>query len=73
MSFIGGGNGASQVISRYLYSQSDLKSFGYVYKFDVVIYLLVCLSTLAVCAFISYRIVKKSSSQNIIEDMNYIE
>lgn len=72
VSFIGG-YGASQIISRYLYSQSDLKNFGYVYKFDVVIYLLVCLSTLAVCAFISYWIVKKSSSKNIIEDMNYIE
>lgn len=72
VSFIGG-YGASQIISRYLYSQSDLKSFGYVYKFDIVIYLLVCLATLVVCTFISYRIVKKSSSKNIIEDMNYIE
>lgn len=40
VSFIGG-YGASQIISRYLYSQSDLKNFGYVYKFDVAIYLLV--------------------------------
>ena len=72
VSFIGG-YGASQIISRYLYSQSDLKSFGYVYKFDIMIYLLICLSTLVVCTFISYRIVKKSSSKNIIEDMNYIE
>ena len=52
---------------------SYLKSFGYVYKFDIAIYLLVCLATLVVCTFISYRIVKKSSSKNIIEDMNYIE
>lgn len=72
VSFIGG-YGASQIISRYLYSQSDLKSFGYVYKFDIAIYLLVCLATLVVCTFISYRIVKKSFSKNIIEDMNYIE
>ncbi len=72
VSFIGGVFGA-QIISRYLYGQSDLKNFGYIYKFNIGFYLLMCLMTLIVCAFMSHKIVKKSSSKNIIEDMNYIE
>ena len=72
VSFTGGFIGA-QIISRYLYSQSELKSFGYIYKFNTVIYLLTCLAALVVCILMSYKIVKKLSGKNIIEDMNDME
>lgn len=72
VSFLGG-YGVAQIISRYLYGQSDLKIFGYIYKFDIIIYLLVCLATLLICTFMSYWIVRNNSGRNIIGNMNYIE
>lgn len=68
-----GGCGVARIISGYLYNQSDLKDFGYIYKFDIIIYLLVCVVAFLICMFISDQIVKKSTNKNIIDELGGIE
>ncbi len=68
-----GGYAVARTISGYLYKQSDLKNFGYIYKFDVFIYFWVCMVAFLICAFISNQIVKKSAGKHIIDELNNIE
>lgn len=72
VSFVGG-CGIARIISKFMYTQSDLKDFGYIYKFDIIIYLLVCLAAFLICTFISHQIVKKSTNKNIIVELSNIE
>ena len=68
-----GGCGIARIISRSLYNQSDLKDFGYIYKFNINIYLLVCLAAFLICTFISHQIVKKFNNKNIIDELSNVE
>lgn len=67
------GYGIAQGISRYLYSQSELKNYGYIYQFDFGVYFAVCLTALMLCGIMSYRMVRDISGKSMIGDINAIE
>lgn len=63
----------SHPVLRYLYRQSDMKSFSHPFQFDYADFILISLITLSICIILSVRLSKDWKTKQIMERMEVVE